>query len=66
MKQQVKTKPVRLRNIRNNQEVICDDIQNVRTIDGQDFVEVHFENQSRKFWLNRAPLEKVKEKSKKS
>jgi len=63
MKQQVKTKPVRLRNIRNNQEVICDDIQNVRTIDGQDFVEVHFENQSRKFWLNRAPLEKVKKKS---
>lgn len=59
-------KPVRLRNIRNNQEVICDDIRNVRTIDGQDFVEVHFENQTRKFWLNRAPLEKVKEKSKKS
>ena len=66
MKTQVKSRPVRLRNIWNNQEVICDDFQNIRTIDGQDFVEVHFENQTRKFWLNKAPLEKVKEKSKKS
>ena len=66
MKTQVKTRPVRLRNVFNNQEVICDDLSNVRTIDGQDFVEVHFENQTRKFWLNKAPLQKVKEKSKKS
>ena len=66
MKTQVTARPVRLRNIRNNQEVICDDYTNVRTIDGQDFVEVHFENQTRKFWLNKAPLQKVKEKSKKS
>ncbi len=55
-----KIKPVRLRNIRNNEVVICDDYTNIRTIDGQDFVEVHYENQSRKFWLNKAPLEKVK------
>lgn len=61
-----KIKPVRLRNIFNHQEVICDDYTNVRTIDGQDFVEVHFENQSRKFWLNKGPLEKVTEKSKKN
>jgi len=66
MKTQLKTKPVRLRNMFNNQEVICDDLSIIRNIDGQDFVEVHFENQARKFWLNRAPLEKVKEKSKKS
>jgi hypothetical protein len=59
-------KPVRLKNIFNNQEVICDDYTNVRTIDGNEFVEVYFENQTRKFWLNKAPLEKVKEKSKKS
>ena len=59
-------KPVRLKNVFNNQEVICDDYTNVRTIDGNDFVEVHFENQTRKFWLNKGPLEKVKEKSKKS
>ena len=61
-----KIKPVRLKNVFNNQEVICDDLTNVRTIDGQDFVEVHYENQSRTFWLNRAPLEKIKEKPKKS
>ena len=61
-----KIKPVRLKNVFNNQEVICDDYTNVRTIDGNDFVEVHFENQTRKFWLNKAPLQKVKEKSKKS
>ncbi len=66
MKTQVKARPVRLRNMWNNQEVICDDYTNVRTIDGQDFVEVHFENQTRKFWLNKSPLQKVKEKSKKS
>lgn len=65
MKQQFKPQPVRLRNIVNNQEVICDDYSNVRIIDGQEFVEVHVENQSRKFWLNKTPLEKVKEKSKK-
>ena len=61
-----KIKPVRLKNVFNNQEVICDDYTNVRTIDGNDFVEVHFENQTRKFWLNKGPLEKVKEKPKKS
>jgi hypothetical protein len=61
-----KIKPVRLKNVFNNQEVICDDYTNVRTIDGNDFVEVHFENQTRKFWLNKGPLEKVKDKSKKS
>ena len=61
MKTQFKSKTVRLKNIWNNQEVICDDFHNVRTIDGQDFVEVHFENQSRKFWLNKAPLVVVKE-----
>ena len=61
-----KIKPVRLKNVFNNQEVICDDYTNIRTIDGNDFVEVHFENQTRKFWLNKGPLEKVKEKSKKS
>ena len=61
MRQQVKSKPVRLRNMWNNQEVICDDYTNVRTIDGQDFVEVHYENQTRKFWINKAPLQKVKE-----
>ena len=61
-----KIRPVRLKNVFNNQEVICDDYTNVRTIDGNDFVEVHFENQTRKFWLNKGPLEKVKEKSKKS
>ncbi len=61
-----KIKPVRLRNIRNNEVVICDDYTNIRTIDGQDFVEVHYENQSRKFWLNKAPLQKVIEKSKKN
>jgi hypothetical protein len=47
-------------NIRNNQVVICEDYSNVRTIDGQDFVEVHTENNPRKFWLNKAPLIKVK------
>jgi hypothetical protein len=61
-----KIKPVRLKNIVNNQEVICDDYTNIRTIDGNDFVEVHLENQSRKFWLNKAPLQKIKEKSKKT
>ena len=54
-------KPVRLQNVFNNQEVICDDYSNVRTIDGQDFVEVHLENSPRRFWLNKAPLVKLKE-----
>jgi hypothetical protein len=62
-----KAKPVRLRSMWNNQEVICDDYSNVRTIDGQDFVEVHLENNPRKFWLNKGPLVRIKEqKSKKS
>lgn len=56
-------KPVRLKNVRNDQEVICDDITNIRTIDGQDFVEVHLENNPRKFWLNKSPLVKVAKKS---
>ena len=55
-------KPVRLRNIWNNEEFICDDFQNVRTVDGNDFVEVHKENSPRKFWINKAPLVRSKEK----
>lgn len=60
-------KPVRLKNLRNDQEVICDDISNVRTIDGNEFVQVHLDNSPRLFWLNKAPLVKIKNKiSKKS
>jgi hypothetical protein len=55
--------PVLLRNIRNNEVVVCDDVTNIRTIDGQDFVEVHLENSPRKFWLNKAPLVKVAKKN---
>jgi hypothetical protein len=55
--------PVLLRNIRNNEVVVCDDVTNIRTIDGQDFVEVHLENNPRKFWLNKAPLVKVAKKN---
>ena len=56
-------KPVRLKNVRNNQEVICEDITKIRTIDGQDFVEVHTETNARLFWINKATLVKVAKKS---
>lgn len=55
--------PVLLRNIRNNEVVVCDDVSNIRTIDGQNFVEVHLENNPRKFWLNKASLVKVAKKN---
>ena len=56
-------KPVRLKNVRNNQEVICEDITKIRTIDGQDFVEVHTDANARLFWINKATLVKVAKKS---
>lgn len=65
MKQEIKSRPVRLKNIMNNQEVICDDFRNIRTVDGNDFVEVYMENNPRKFWLNKAPLVIIKEKKSK-
>lgn len=56
-------RPVRLKNIRNDQEFVCEDIMNVRTIDGQDFVEVHTDTNARLFWINKATLVKVAKKS---
>jgi hypothetical protein len=55
--------PVLLRNVRNNEVVVCDDVTNIRTIDGQDFVEVRLENSPRKFWLNKVTLTKVTKKN---
>lgn len=56
-------RPVRLKNIRNDQEFVCEDIMNVRTIDGQDFVEVHTDTNARLFWINKATLVKVAKKN---
>lgn len=59
MKKFVK-KPVRLLNARSGEEWLCDDYINVRSVDGVDFIEVYKESSTRRFWMNKATLTKVK------
>jgi len=55
-----KTRAVRLKNILSNEIWICDDYNNIREIDGVMFIEVHKEDNPRKFWIRRDSLVKDK------
>ena len=55
-----KNKPVRLKNIRTNEIVICEDYNNIKVIDGVEFVQVHKEGNPRTFLMNKEPLVKIK------
>jgi hypothetical protein len=56
-----KTKPIRLRNILSNEIWICEDYSNIKLVDGVEFIEVHRENNPRKFWMNKTTLIKIKQ-----
>lgn len=60
MKTIVKKKPIRLVNNRSGEEWLCDDYNTVRNVDGVEFVEVYKELNPRKFWMNKATLNKAK------
>lgn len=62
MKTVIKKKPIRLVNNRSGEEWICDDLATVRYVDGVEFIEVHKENTTRKFWMNKSTLNKIKKK----
>jgi len=55
-----KSKKYLLKNIATNEVWICDDYSQTKEIEGTTFIEVHKENQKRKFWIRRDSLAKIK------
>ena len=52
-------KPVALRNIRTNEEVVCDNIRAIQTIDGIEYLVVHRYGSNRTFLMRKDALEKI-------
>ena len=50
--------PVRLINPLNTEEWVCDDISNVKNIDGIDYITVHKANHTRNFLMRKDALVK--------
>ena len=55
-------KPVMFKNRFNNDRVVCDNVRNIETIDGVEYIIVHRPGESRHFKMRRDALEKVQEK----
>ena len=56
----IKKNPIVLVNNRSGEEWLCDDYNTVRIVDGVEFIEVYKEHNPRKFWMNKATLNKIK------
>ena len=55
-------KPVTFKNLLNNELVVCDDVRNVQSIDGVEYLVVHKQQNQRQFLMRRDVLEKVDKK----
>ena len=55
-------KPITFENRVSHERVICDDVKNVQTIDGIEFLQVRRQGQERKFLMRKDSLEKIVEK----
>lgn len=58
----IRKKPLCLVNNRSGEEWLCDNYNNVRIVDGVEFVEVYKENTQRRLWMNKSTLNKAKKK----
>lgn len=56
-------KSVKLANPRTGEVWICEDFKQRRTVDGDEFIEVHREGSSRKVWIKLDALVKAKKEA---
>ncbi len=52
-------KPILFKVIVNNERVICDNVKDVRVIDGVEYLVVHRQDNARSFMMRRDALEKL-------
>ena len=52
-------KTVTFKNERNGEQVVCDDVRDVRVIDGVDYLVVHKQDNPRAFMMRKEALKKV-------
>lgn len=57
-------KPVIFENRVSHERVICDNVQQVQTIDGVEFLQVRRQNEQRHFLMRKDSLQKIVEKKK--
>lgn len=56
-------KVVKLANPRTGEVWICEDLRNRRTVDGDEFIEVHRDGSNRKVWIKLDALVKAKKEA---
>lgn len=54
-------KPVRLSNSRTGEVWLCSDLSRIKTVDGNEFLEVYKEGSNRTFLISKKALTKVKQ-----
>ena len=54
-------KPVLFENPRNHERVVCEDVRNVRVIDGVEYLSVHRINEVRQFLIRKDALVRSKQ-----
>ena len=54
-------KSVNFKNRMNGERVVCDNIRDVKVIDGVEYLVVHKQDNNRQFLMRREALEKIKE-----
>jgi len=57
-------KSVNFKNRLNGERVVCDNVRDVRVIDGVEYLVVHKEKNERQFLMRREALEKVRDEKK--
>ena len=57
-------KSVNFKNRMNGERVVCDNIRDVKVIDGVEYLTVHKQGNDRQFLMRREALEKVREERK--
>jgi hypothetical protein len=57
-------KSVNFKNRLNGERVVCDNVRDVRVIDGVEYLVVHKEKNERQFLMRREALEKVRDERK--
>jgi hypothetical protein len=57
-------KPITFENRVSHERVICDDVRQVQTIDGVEFLQVRRQNEQRHFLMRKDSLQKIVDKKK--
>jgi hypothetical protein len=57
-----KMKPIKFENILNREQVICDNVKDIKVIDGVQYLVLHKPNNPRTFMMRKDTLRVIKEK----